>query len=132
MKTRNVDKSMYKNYLKKAREFLNVCDNSFLKEEWNAAVVNAIHAGISASDALTVFFKGVRHAGERHEDVIRLLNTLDLRDIKDKNRHILNLLDIKNKAEYEENLMSMKNAESAKKSAERFLDYVKNILKEEE
>jgi len=40
MKTRSVDKLLYKNYLKKAREFLNVCSDSFLKEEWNAVVVN--------------------------------------------------------------------------------------------
>lgn len=62
--------------------------------------------------------------------MVQLLNTLDLREIKNKNRYILNLLNIKNKAEYEENLMSVKNAESAKKSAERFLDYVESILNE--
>ena len=70
LKTRSVNKHLYKNYLKKAEEFMNACNDSFLKEDWNAAVINAIHAGISASDALTIFFKGVRHAGERHEDVV--------------------------------------------------------------
>ena len=108
---------------------MNACNDSFTKEEWDAAVINAIHSGISASDALTIFFKGVRHAGERHEDVIQLLNTLDLYDIKDKNKHILNLLSVKNKAEYEETLMTRKNAEDAKRSAERFLSYVKETLK---
>jgi len=108
---------------------MNSCNDSFLKEEWDAAVINAVHSGISASDALTIFFKGVRHAGERHEDVVQLLNTLELHDIKDKNRHILNLLSVKNKAEYEETLMTRKNAEDAKKSAERFLSYVKDTLK---
>ena len=129
LKTRNVEKHLYKNYLKKAWEFMNSCNDSFLKEEWDAAVINAVHSGISASDALTIFFKGVRHAGERHEDVVQLLNTLELHDIKDKNRHILNLLSVKNKAEYEETLMTRKNAEDAKKSAERFLSYVKDTLK---
>ena len=129
LKTRNVEKHLYKNYLKKAEEFMNACNNSFLKEDWNAVVINTVHSGISASDALTIFFKGVRHTGVRHEDVIQLLNTLELHDIKDKNRHILNLLSVKNKAEYEETLMTRKNAEDAKRSAERFLSYVKGILK---
>ena len=129
LKTRNVEKHLYTNYLKKAEEFMNACNDSFLKEEWDASVINAIHSGISASDALTIFFKGVRHAGERHEDVIQLLNTLDLYDINDKNRHILNLLSVKNKSEYEETLMTRKNAKDAKRSAERFLSYVKETLK---
>jgi len=38
-------------------------------------------------------------------------------------------LSVKNKAEYEETLMTRKNAEDAKKSAERFLSYVKDTLK---
>lgn len=129
MKTRNVEKHLYKNYLKKSEEFMNACNDSFAKEEWDAAVINAVHSGISAGDALTIFFKGLRHAGENHEDVIQLLNTLDLYDIKDKNRHILNLLNVKNKSEYEETLMTRKNAEDAKRSAERFLSYVKENLK---
>ena len=45
---------------------MNACNNSFLKEDWNAVVINTVHSGISASDALTIFFKGVRHTGERH------------------------------------------------------------------
>ena len=55
---------------------------------------------------------------------------MDLYDIKSKNKHILGLLEIKNKAEYEKNLMTRKNAEDAKKKAERFLSYVKSIIKE--
>jgi len=129
LKTRIVEKHLYKNYLKKAEEFINACNDSFLKEDWDAVVINAVHSGISASDALTIFFKGVRHAGERHEDVIQLLNTLELHDINDKNRHVMNLLSVKNKAEYEETLMTRKNAEDAKRSAERFLNYVKGTLK---
>ena len=129
LKTRIVEKHLYKNYLKKAEEFINACNDYFLKEDWDAVVINAVHSGISASDALTIFFKGVRHAGERHEDVIQLLNTLELHDINDKNRHVMNLLSVKNKAEYEETLMTRKNAEDAKRSAERFLNYVKGTLK---
>ena len=48
------------------------------KQHFNSATLCAIHCGISAADAVTVFFKGVRHAGEKHEDVVQLLETLEL------------------------------------------------------
>ncbi|MBS3145309.1 HEPN domain-containing protein [Candidatus Woesearchaeota archaeon] len=130
MKTRNVDKSKYKNYLIKAEEFFDIMNESFNKQEYNAVVLNAIHCAISSADALTVFYKGLRHAGERHEDVISLLNTLDIKDIQNKNRQLLNLLQLKNKAEYEEKLMTESNASDSIKNASRFFNWVKELLKE--
>ena len=35
MKTRNVDKSKYKNYLIKAEEFFDIMNESFNKQEYN-------------------------------------------------------------------------------------------------
>ena len=89
MKTRNVEKQKYKNYLKKANEFFHSMNANFAQQYYNAVILNAIHCAISAADALTIFYKGVRHAGERHEDVISLLNTLGIRDIELKNRQFL-------------------------------------------
>ena len=106
MKTRNVDKHKYINYLKKADEFFEIMNDSFAKRKFNAVVLNAIHCAMSSADALAVFYKGVRHAGERHEDVVSLLNTLGLADMQSKNRQLLDLLRIKNSAEYEEKLMT--------------------------
>ena len=82
MKSRNVDKHKYMNYLSKADEFFDIMNESFAKRKFNATVLNAIHCAISSADALTVFYKGLRHAGERHEDVIALLNSLELPDIQ--------------------------------------------------
>lgn len=130
MKTRNVDKHKYKNYLIKADEFFDSMNDSFAKRKFNATVLNAIHCAMSSTDALTVFYKGVRHAGERHEDVVALLNTLGLPEIQKKNRQLLSLLQIKNSAEYEEKLMTEANALNSIKSAERFFKWVKSTLKE--
>ena len=76
MKTRPVNKYLYSNYLKKAEELMETAKGAYLKERWNATVINCIHTAISASDALLVFFKEVRSSGESHEDVISLLRTL--------------------------------------------------------
>ncbi len=129
MKTRNVDKHKYNNYLTKADEFFDSMNDSFVKRNFNATVLNAIHCAISSADALTVFYKGVRHAGDRHEDVVALLNTLELPEIQNKNRQLLNLLRIKNSAEYEEKLMTEANALDSIKNAERFFSWVKSVLK---
>ncbi len=128
MKTRNVDKHKYTNYLKKADEFFEIMKESFAKRKFNATVLNAIHCAMSSADALTVFYNGVRHAGERHEDVVSLLTTLGLPDMQSKNRQLLDLLRIKNSAEYEEKLMTETNASDSIKNAERFYKWVKEML----
>ena len=129
MKTRNVEKQKHRNYLIKADEFFDMMNESFAKRKFNAAVLNAVHCAISSADALTVFYKGVRHAGERHEDVVVLLNTLNLPEMPNKNRQLLALLYIKNSAEYEEKLMTQANAFDSIKNAERFCKWVKEMLR---
>jgi len=96
----------------------------------NAAVINAVHCGISTCDALTVFMLGVRHAGDRHEDAISLFQTVGLpRDVLlVKSRQLSRLLGIKNTAEYEERLMDENDAREAVRDAERFLGWVKEFL----
>jgi uncharacterized protein (UPF0332 family) len=130
MKTRNVDKHKYSNYLIKADEFFDSMNDSFSKRKFNATVLNAIHCAMSSADALTVFYKGIRHAGERHEDVVALLNTFGLPEIQNKNRQLLNLLRIKNSAEYEEKLLTEANALDSIKNADRFFKWIKGLLKE--
>jgi hypothetical protein len=86
------------------------------------AVINAVHCGISACDALTVFMSGVRHAGDRHEDAIGVLLTIGLsRDVlTSRSKQLTRLLGIKNAAEYEERLMNENDAREAVRDAERF------------
>jgi hypothetical protein len=92
--------------------------------------MNAVHCGISACDAVTVFMLGVRHAGERHEDAISLFQTVGLpRDVLTaKSKQLSRLLGIKNVAEYEERLMGEDDAEEAVRDAERFFSWVKEFL----
>ena len=130
MKTRPVNTHLYTNYVKKAAECLESAEAAYLKNNWNSTVINSIHSAISASDALLVFFKGVRSAGESHEDAISLLRTLDFgkEEISNKARQLQRLLQIKNSAEYEEKLMSQQDAENALRDAERFFGWAKEKL----
>jgi len=130
VRVRHVDKFAFRNYLKRAGECLNAALECLKNGWWNAAVINAVHCGISACDALTVFMRGVRHAGERHEDAISLLQTVDLpKDLLTaKSKQLSRLLGVKNAAEYEERLMNENDAREAVKDAERFLGWVKEFL----
>jgi len=129
-KTRRVSKELYRNYLQKALENLEAAKDSLKAERWNAATINAVDSSISATDALTVFMLGVRHAGERHEDALALLQTIDIprETLNAKSRQLSRLLSVKNASEYEERLMKRNEAEESVRDTERYYDWVEQYL----
>jgi len=130
LKTSDVTKSLYSNYLKRAEECIHAARNSFANQEWNAATINAIHCCIAASDAMCVYFLGKRYAGENHEDVVKLFKTIKRNDeeLNKNTNRIIRIINIKNMAEYEERLVFRSETEKVLKNCERFLEYVKKDL----
>ncbi|MEE8184799.1 MAG: HEPN domain-containing protein [Thermodesulfobacteriota bacterium] len=129
LQTRDVTKSLYINYLKRAEECLHAAKYSFDNQEWNAATINAIHSCIAACDAMCVYFLGKRHAGESHNDAVALFKTIKSGgEINTNANRIARILRIKNMAEYEERLVYRSEAEKALKDCERFFEYVKKEL----
>ena len=129
-KTREVTKSLYTNYLKRAEECLHAAKNSFAIQEWNAATINAIHSCIATCDAMCVYFLGKRHAGESHNDAVNLFKTINIDDeeMNTNANRIIRTLRIKNKAEYEDRLVYKSEAEKALKDCERFFEFVRKKL----
>jgi uncharacterized protein (UPF0332 family) len=128
-RTRDVEKSLYINYFKRAEECLHAAKNSFNNQRWNAATISAIHSSISACDAMCAYFLGKRHAGENHNDAIALFKTIKSgQEINTNANRIARILHIKNMAEYEERLIFMPEAQKVLKDCKRFLDYVKKQL----
>lgn len=129
IKTTRVAKSDYINYLKKAEEFSSAMQDSLIKGKWNAAGLNAIHTGISASDALLVCLHGIRSASPKHDDVTRLFSALvKHKNIEQNINHLRSLISMKNIVEYDERLITHSEAVALSKHAERFLAWVKSIL----
>lgn len=129
IKTTAVHKADYANYLKKAVEFHDAMQESLSRAKWNAVGLNAIHAGISAADALLVFFHGVRSASPKHDDVIKLITSLiSHKDIKSQALHLRSLIHMKNIVEYEVRLIDRDEALSLSKHASRFLEWVRSLL----
>ena len=129
LRTKDVAKSFYKNYLMRAEECLHAAKNSFNNQEWNAATINAIHSCIASCDAMCVYFLGKRHAGENHNDAVTLFKTIkSSEEINTNANRIARILSIKNIAEYEERLVYKSEAEKILKDCERFFEYVKKML----
>jgi len=128
--TRDVQKSLYVNFLKRAEECFHAAQNSFSGEEWNSATISAIHSCIAACDAVCVYFLGKRHAGENHEEAINLFRTIKSgsEEIRTNANRISRILSVKNMAEYEERLIYKSEAEKILKDCERFLEFVKKQL----
>lgn len=129
-RTRDVTKSLYTNYLKRAEECLHAAKNSFAIQEWNASAINTIHSCIAACDAMCVYFLGKRHTGESHGDAINLFKTIKSGDeeINTNANKIIRILRIKNMAEYEERLVCKSEAEKVLKDCERLFEYIKKEL----
>ena len=127
--TRDVQKSLYVNFLKRAEECLHAARNSFSIQEWNAVAINAIHCCIAACDAMCVYFLGKRHAGDDHEEAANLFMTIKDSDAAKTNANrLLRILSVKNMAEYEERLVHRSEAEKILKDSERFLEFIKKEL----
>ncbi|MDO9536934.1 MAG: HEPN domain-containing protein [Thermoplasmata archaeon] len=130
LRTGAVYRRLFKNYMKKADELYIAMESSYERGHWNACVVNAIHCVINAADALTVFYLGFRHVGDRHQDVMQLIQTVDIesKELKAKSQQLLSVLGIKNVAEYEERLMDQNDAKNARKACDRFYHWAMEKL----
>lgn len=129
IKTAPVSKSDYSNYLKKSDEFHETMRECLSKGKWNAVGLNAIHTGISAADALLVFFHGMRSTSPKHDDIIKLITSLMSHgDTKSNVSHLRNLIGMKNIVEYEVRLIDKHEALLLSKHATRFFEWVKSLL----
>jgi len=132
VKVSKAEKVEYKNYLRKATEFYETMQDNLIKGKWNAAALNAIHAGISANDALLVYFHGIRSSSPKHDDAVRLLVSLTKHPDAEKNAaHLRKLIAMKNIVEYESRLFTRHEAEALSKHAERFFRWVEGLLPKE-
>jgi len=130
MKKRKVNKSLYSNYLKRVEECYITANVCFKNADWNAATICAIHACISACDAMCIYFLGKRHAGENHNNAVRLFKTISIQsgNLSQNANRLSKIISIKNMAEYEERLVYKSEAEKIIKDMERFFNYVRKEL----
>lgn len=131
VKTRDVEKGLYVNYLQKGEENLQTAQKALEDRVYNSAAVSAVHAAISSADAYCVFGLEKRCASENHKDTAILIGEVLARqglsgEIK---KLFESIIRIKHMAEYEERLVRQKEAEKAVKEAGELLNLIKAELK---
>lgn len=110
-------------YLAKAQQFSAEATAALDNSRNDAAMLNAVHAAISATDGVCVALSGRRSADPEHHRAADLLQEIGGRsgDIASQVRQLRMLLAKKNVVEYESRQTSSKEAREAVQRAGRFV-----------
>jgi len=115
-----------KSFFIKAEDFLEGAKEA-VNGHPNASATLAVHAVISACDAICAKFLQRRHAGSDHMQAVEMLNELPIgkEEVRPKVRQASRVLSKKNIAEYEDRIIWSEEARSMIRDAERFLTWVR-------
>ncbi|MBN2026117.1 MAG: HEPN domain-containing protein [Actinobacteria bacterium] len=128
-RTRNVNKAEARAYMDKGEQFLMTMKAAVKNEDWDAAGLNAIHAVISANDALLGTRHGIRPSSPYHGDAAVLLSQYEQGEGARKNANRLDrMMRKKNLVEYEGRKLKKSEAAALATEAERFFSWVKSML----
>jgi len=117
-------------YIAKAVQFAEEASAAIESSRNDAAMLNAVHATISATDAICVAIAGRRSADPDHQRAADLLQEIGRgsEGISSHVRQLRMLLAKKNVVEYESRQATAKEASEAVLRAERFVGWAKQIV----
>jgi len=127
LSTVEVPKNEYKNYLEKGLQFFAVMKSCLQDGDWDAVVLNGVHASISLSDALTVFILGKRSSSQFHLDASGLFSQAMEQEPEGRRNadRLAQILNWKHGAEYEPTRATEREAHDFAKITERFVEWVR-------
>jgi hypothetical protein len=120
-RTRPATKADASHYIEKGAQFLASMEAELTASRWDAAGLAAIHAGISAGDAVLSYRGGVRSAGQDHRAAVDLLQQVVGDAAAEPSRHLKRLIDKKNLVEYEQRRLTQVEALDLAQHARRFV-----------
>lgn len=117
-------------YLAKAQQFCTESIAATKNSRHDAGMLNAIHAAISAADAVCIALGGRRSSDTDHQRAADLLQEIGGRsaDITIQVRRLRELLAKKNAVEYESRQATAKEAAAAVQKAERFVNWASKTV----
>ena len=122
-------KSEARRFLQKAEEFLRTAMLAREAGQTNSAGMLAIHAGISACDALTAHDLGKRSKSGRHHDVLLLIAHVRIPEKAAVARQLRQLLDAKNLVEYDDQMLIAGDEEKMVEAAKRIVEVARRRVK---
>jgi HEPN domain-containing protein len=129
-KTTQVRRGEARLYLDKAVQFIEQARSGLDADRNDAALLDAIHAAISGTDAATVALAGVRSTDPDHQRAADLLEEVagSAPEGRERARQLRILLARKNTVEYESRKASVKDARDGVERAGRIVDWAKDVL----
>jgi len=129
-KTTQVRRGEARLYLDKAIQFIEQARAGLEAGRNDAALLNAIHAAISGTDAATIALAGVRSTDPDHQRGADLLEEVvaSAPEGRERARQVRALLARKNTVEYESRKASVKEARDGVERAGRIVDWSNEVV----
>jgi HEPN domain-containing protein len=129
-KTSETARGESRQYVAKAAEFLQEATSAKSGGRHDAAVLNAIHAAIAATDAVTVALAGRRSTDPDHQRAVDLLREVagPSEEVRARARQVSALLGKKNTVEYESRRATAKEALEAVDRAARVVEWSRTLV----
>lgn len=127
IKSAMIEKADAQNYWQRSQELLESMKNNLLMEKWNAAVIDGVHAAISAGDALTVVSIGKRSTSDHHLDAVELLKQAIPPHLEPDTARLRRILHIKSHVEYGPSLVTGAEAKRVGQDVERFVQWATKV-----
>ena len=115
-------------YLEKAVQFLEQARSGLDANRNDAALLDAIHAAISGTDATTIALGGVRSTDPDHQRAADLLVEIAGSEGRERARQLRALLGRKNTVEYESKRATAREARDGVDRAGRLVEWAKEVL----
>ena len=129
-KTTQVRRGEARLYLDKADQFVEQARFGLDAGRNDAALLDAIHAAISGTDAVTTALAGVRSSDPDHQRAADLLEEVagSAPEVRERARQLRALLARKNTVEYQSRKASAREAREGVERAGRIVDWAKGVL----
>ena len=124
IKTQQVEKRSYKDFLSKATDFYRGIEVTQNEKLWCLMGLTSVHTTISAGDALTANYLGVRSTAQDHRSTKELLEKIKIEGISQYVNVYERIIAKKNAIAYEQRYFTEKEAIEVGKQAQRFYDWV--------
>jgi HEPN domain-containing protein len=129
-RTEAVPSGEHAQFLAKAKEFAETARIALEDQRRHSAGLEAIHAVISACDAVTVARLGLRCKGEDHRDVLHLLSRIKEEGLYEVHRQVSQVLSVKSMVEYGGAGLSSDETSRVVVQAERVVKWVTEQVKD--
>jgi hypothetical protein len=127
--TRQVARSTAKVFWNRSVQCAVFMEEALDRGQWEAAGVNAVHAAISANDAVLSALRGLKPASSDHKDAARvLMSQLKDADAQKAGKRFGVIVAKKSRVEYDDKRFTEKEARDIVLDTRKFLEWAKSVL----